>query len=1536
MENVYAIQIQGICRNQTKIGVQDGQSEDLINLRFRDGSWRASGDGRRVYNDTVGYTNLYLHTNVYRHLIGMRDGSLYWFANIDADGVTFEDLDEPQLIADVNIRGTNIYTQTGNILVVSTDVGLRYFVYSEINKTYSESSSDTNSLNGLASDRNLYPYGYVKFGLKNGNWDFDYDKNEESEKYINNILRMYRNCGGSLDAFYDHVAAAYSRAHHYPMFIDPFLACVALKTYDGKYIRASQQVLLYPRERVNDPGYYMDGSDKQKDGEKFRVDDNGDQHQAFSLFAGKAMEFNDQPIYCLQPAIDYRGRKSRMVKQISDTTLLPTIVACATNAAGRIETPRPHGCHIYIAGSQLTLELGDYSRIKEDELIDSLCIFITPQAQAFRTDLHSFHSSSLYKDGYTPLVYGCEVRSEKDIVNELTHYPMCLLREYKKVDLPDNNGDTIDVEIPFDLVDKLIHQDRLDSEAFERDSIVPNYCYSYNGRLHIADYLTSAYHGFPIDTLTGQNLANYGQYDSSNAVNLIKIDNTTKLPTSDSQRFLDAANTYRHAMLQIIVKIRSAKAETQVVRYIEPTWDAIGGEKGNEILNLGAMVSYPNADAYEMEIRAVTCNDTNVIFYKNTIPLNRHPLYNIAYYINVDGEYGGIRPIKLEQVGTMDLATYTANYETGNNDRPAGTGDYIIQAEVGEQSPSNNVIKVSNANNPLVFDYEPTEQIGSGRVIAMCSNTLEVGTGQNGEAPLYVFCTDGIYALYVNTSGEIVYDHAKPLSRDVCNNPRSVTPIDAGVVFTTDRGLFIISGEKVEELGAPAEGDVLRFTDEQSNSFLKSAKGALNKVARLPEGICDNIDFLTYLKDGDGAILNYNHADRELIVSNPKYRYSYVMDYERNWSRRFFTADEYVNNFPTSYRVDDGHFYKVDEEGDADTPLEQRKEADNNVFWLSHIIKLSSIGFKQLHRMVLRGFFEAKKIIRTLLDNSLSFSDYWHSMLDRNQSGEGGKLICRIQRAFEYGFESVFSNNHKEQATIMLYYKQRAQDDMVESVNLFELSEESIAKIHSLNQGETEFHFSMTINNTTTDINENRRYFRLKVVTKNVQRTPILTIERTLNSNTSEKVDFTLKGKYFGSDFYFLYLDTWNPDINPNTQSWPQTTASIDVSIKLEDSVDGIPATSNSWARPENILLNTVDNYFCTGQVNLFKNKDLFKYSRDRKHEYLLNTPLKLTYHNYGQYPAAFVIGVKAVKLDSNNQPIHLRDIQFDTIAPGEENTVIFTIADKLPSDWDKKTQDGHDYGFTPTIGFVICGVCSGDPTKRLDDYDMTYTLSDYVKESDNYGIMLYDRKHNVNIFEHGILLKDAIEQSSEYQFSLHAENTGDYPILLLLKYYRQQEYLIITHYLTPSNEPIDSHAAYEDTFNLSFLSEYLKSITDDSQLKLCIVPVLPAESDGLPADSNGQPIDYDREYSVDIRLEYGRKSEPYIGAYVFGSYDGRKFARIGGNEKQGTMTDIGCNVNRNDVRFIRLCFAGELSGQSRIEYAEISSKPSMLNTKIR
>jgi len=134
--------------------------------------------------------------------------------------------------------------------------------------------------------------------------------------------------------------------------------------------------------------------------------------------------------------------------------------------------------------------------------------------------------------------------------------------------------------------------------------------------------------------------------------------------------------------------------------------------------------------------------------------------------------------------------------------------------------------------------------------------------------------------------------------------------------------------------------------------------------------------------------------------------------------------------------------------------------------------------------------------------------------------------------------------------------------------------------------------------------------------------------------------------------------------------------------------------------------------------------------------------------------------------------------------------------------------------------------------------------------------------------------------------------------------------------------------------YGLDLTSDYITA--DDSEtFDMQIPSSLGFYLTGIVAfvySGSAEPIGaYDIEYTIEEVID-----SPHIGCYVLGSYDGRKWAMLGGNEKTGKFTDIGCKIERTDVKFLRVCLAGQVTGKTRIDYMEISHSPSVLNTKIR
>ena len=74
----------------------------------------------------------------------------------------------------------------------------------------------------------------------------------------------------------------------------------------------------------------------------------------------------------------------------------------------------------------------------------------------------------------------------------------------------------------------------------------------------------------------------------------------------------------------------------------------------------------------------------------------------------------------------------------------------------------------------------------------------------------------------------------------------------------------------------------------------------------------------------------------------------------------------------------------------------------------------------------------------------------------------------------------------------------------------------------------------------------------------------------------------------------------------------------------------------------------------------------------------------------------------------------------------------------------------------------------------------------------------------------------------------------------------------------------------------------------------------------------------------------------PLAGLYLFGSYDCRRWALLGGREAPGTLRDTGCLAARADCRYFRVLFTSKLCGGSLIERVDISASSRLLARKMR
>lgn len=234
-----------------------------------------------------------------------------------------------------------------------------------------------------------------------------------------------------------------------------------------------------------------------------------------------------------------------------------------------------------------------------------------------------------------------------------------------------------------------------------------------------------------------------------------------------------------------------------------------------------------------------------------------------------------------------------------------------------------------------MFPAANTYQIGNGDIIGLATNTVALSTGQFGQFPVYVFCTDGIYGLYVG-GAEINYSSSRPVSREVCNNPNSIKAIDTGVIFTTDKGVMVLVGSEVKELSEPLRGGIF---DIDKLSLFKQALNHVKLTQLLPEITKETIhDYI------QSAIVGYNYVEREIWFTNPDLSYSYIFS-QGAWYKVKQTGSRYIDDYPKQYILENGKLIDISTE----TGTYQQ------VFVLTRPMKMGDVEFKQMLTAVIRG-----------------------------------------------------------------------------------------------------------------------------------------------------------------------------------------------------------------------------------------------------------------------------------------------------------------------------------------------------------------------------------------------------------------------------------------------------------------------------------------------------------------------------------------------------------------------------------------------------
>lgn len=425
-------------------------------------------------------------------------------------------------------------------------------------------------------------------------------------------------------------------------------------------------------------------------------------------------------------------------------------------------------------------------------------------------------------------------KDEKNYLSELLN--LSLFYHLKSYRLDELNSGTNNVELAENAIANLTTSEALSKvtdEYLEHDKLYPEGMYIYNKRLNLYGVSSEKYN-FPLYSLTAY--TNGFEKDQSTYSLMPLAD------TGDSDDGTDEEEGSGGGAGTAIGYER--KGYSYNVRFvISDDGQTINVTNINNdfLINEPPLfLFYPDNNARKAIIERYDLDAD--VKEQSEVTLISHPILQGCYW------YGGLEPLSFSAVDESNF----------------------LKEELPEARRIYNGGKIftSNVNNPFVYPIGGINQIGTGNVIAVATNSKAISPGQFGQYPMIVFSSDGVWAMQTGNDG--LYESIHPISRDVCTNP-NILQTDGPVLFATENGLHSIVGSEVENISKHIKGkpesiaipswdasfDLLATTatdDETFNNFIQEASFAYDYANSRVLIFKDGTSFAYVLSTESGTI----------------------------------------------------------------------------------------------------------------------------------------------------------------------------------------------------------------------------------------------------------------------------------------------------------------------------------------------------------------------------------------------------------------------------------------------------------------------------------------------------------------------------------------------------------------------------------------------------------------------------------------------------------------------------------------------------------
>jgi hypothetical protein len=352
---------------------------------------------------------------------------------------------------------------------------------------------------------------------------------------------------------------------------------------------------------------------------------------------------------------------------------------------------------------------------------------------------------------------------------------------------------------------------------------------------------------------------------------------------------------------QWCVSLTISAKRTNIVRVYIKTSDGndrvVGNTDNSTIGFFTHFVYYPDPNAYKMEIYSTISGYTS--YTKYTIPLKVHPFLAGSYAINWDSE--------------PETTTTTSIPDISN-----------------DPIPSSNRLYISETLNPYIYPSNNIYTVGSGKILGMASVARPLSTGQLGQFCLFVFCSDGNYALSLNNEG--TYTNISAIQRDVCVNADSITTLDNEVVYLTSRGAAVTNASSIDMLSTMLNGVPESIPDDIVSEYPLTAASISNLIS--------------------SSYIAYDYPNQRIIFFGTTVNsFVYALD-SQTWSTaRTYPIRSVINVYPYAYI----HKLYTTKIVKLDIPDSFEDDTERSGIIYTRPMKLDSYSLKRIRQYRLEG-----------------------------------------------------------------------------------------------------------------------------------------------------------------------------------------------------------------------------------------------------------------------------------------------------------------------------------------------------------------------------------------------------------------------------------------------------------------------------------------------------------------------------------------------------------------------------------------------------